>query len=149
MILHISALEERRYRIIVESESNRMEFTGYHTDIEGIKLVSLELHHPSLGEGRAMRWLLLGYEFHEDGSFSPLFLSRYVQPTLSDRDDYLKYTGAQIYSTLSGAAKSEHYRTRLAESNTQCTGREGMVLFFLMHYNEEATFDIGADVCRS
>lgn len=117
--LRISPLEEKKYRVIIVSDSSRMEFTGYHTDVDGIRIVSLELHDSRLGEGRAMRWLLLSYEFHADGTFSPLFLSREVLPRLQSRDDYLKFSGEQIFTSLSGAAKTEYYRTRFFDTATQ------------------------------
>ncbi|MCC5025588.1 MAG: hypothetical protein J6386_23670 [Candidatus Synoicihabitans palmerolidicus] len=36
----------------------------------------------------------------------------------------------------------------LPQSNTECTGGEGVVPFLLMHYNEYYTFDIGIDDWR-
>lgn len=110
--VQIAPLEESRYRVIVEGASNRLEFTGYHTDIEGLKLVSLELQHPPLSEGRQMRWLILGYEFHDDGSFSPLFISKYVQSEVSGPLDYIKLSGEQIFAMLASAARSDHHRAR-------------------------------------
>lgn len=110
LTLSISPHEEKGYRVLVESASARMEFTGYHTDVEGIRIVCLQLHDPRLGEGRTMRWLLLSYEFQADGSFSPLFLSRYVLPEMHSPADYLNISGAQIYASLSGAAKTDSYR---------------------------------------
>lgn len=63
-----------------------------------------------------MRWLLLSYEFHPDGSFSPLFLSRDVLPRLESRDDYLKFTGQQIFASLSGAARTTYHRAHFFDT---------------------------------
>jgi hypothetical protein len=117
--LRILPLEEKKYHVIVQSDSSRMEFAGYHTDVDGIKIVSLELHDSRLGNGRAMRWILLSYEFHADGTFSPLFLSRDVLPRLESRDDYLRFTGAQIFASLTGAASAEYYRAHFFDTSTE------------------------------
>jgi hypothetical protein len=41
---------------------------------------------------------------------------------------------------------SSQDRVSGAQSNTECTGREGVVSFLLMNYNEGNAFDIGIGV---
>ncbi len=66
-----------------------------------------------------MRWILLGYEFHQDGSFSPLLVSRAVLPQIKSREDYVKFTGAQILAALTAAAKTEYLRTHFFDTATE------------------------------
>jgi hypothetical protein len=117
--LLIAPLEEKKYRITIGSEFEQVEFIGYHTDIEGIRVISLELQDTRLGDGRAPRWLLISYRFAEDGRLSPHFLAREVLPQVEGPKDYVKHSGKEIYASLSGAAKSEYYRAHFFDNSTE------------------------------
>ncbi len=129
--LSITSTQSRWYDIVVQGgdhkQTTTMRFRGYHTDIEGIRLLSLKLLEVSYGqevkrlpdEGREHRWLCLGYSLSKDGILEPLFLSREVLPRSKSNAEQLQLTAQQLYASLLSCASSKYHRDRFFDSGME------------------------------
>jgi len=132
--LTITSLGKDRYSVSLEGrgEYNQRQvwrLEGYHTDVEGIRLVSLELKEVISGgvtkkipDGRQHRWTCLSYELSNDGGLRPRYLAREIFPVHEGADGALTITGKQIYERLKiYAADRSYWREHLFTTDEEKT----------------------------